>query len=90
MKTLVRRTALVYTVDEVDHSSFISWTPEDEPEGLRVAINHEVPLKGDALTAFAEALVSARDAVEQPSLKAREKALRRVGFKPGREPVARS
>ena len=31
--------ALVYTVHEVDHRSFISWTPEDEPEGLRVAIN---------------------------------------------------
>ena len=45
----------------------------------------EAVLKGDALDALSRALVRATTAVEQPSVKTRAQALRRVGFKPDRE-----
>lgn len=73
--------ALTFKVEEVGFNHFISWNLEDEPEAVRVEVHPQATLKGEALDALAEALVSARSAMEQPSVKARAEALQRAGFR---------
>ena len=76
-----RGTTLTYRVEDSAFDHFITWDSENEPESLRLAVHPDATLKGESLDAFAETLIKARSAVEQRSVKERQKALLKAGFK---------
>jgi len=73
--------SLTYRIEDGGFTHFVSWSPENEPETIRLEVHPQAPLKGAQLAALSEALTRATGAVEQPSLKARRQALLKAGFK---------
>jgi len=51
---------------------------------VRLEVRPEARLTGDVLDALARTLIAAQTVIEQPRVEARDKALRRLGFRPGR------